>query len=256
VRLAIERHEFLPYFQPIVDLRSGRLAALEALLRWQHPERGIVLPECFIPQVEETTLINPVTQWVIGAVFADAGTWRSNGHRLRTSVNLSVHNLRDRMLLDLLKDSAARHGVEPAEIELEITESAVMSDPEYCIRLVAQLRDRGYRVSIDDFGKGHSSFGYLQKMRVSGLKIDQAFVTTLCENANNQKIVRSILHLADSMGHETVAEGVEDDGALALLREWGCDYAQGYRLHRPAPPSDLRRFLEARSATDAAASAR
>jgi len=158
-----------------------------------------------------------------------------------------VRNLRGGMLLDVLEKNTRRHGLEPAEIELEITESAVMSDPDYCIRLIALLRERGYRVSIDDFGVGQSSLSYLQKLRVSDLKIDQEFVKTLATDANNQKIVRSILHLATSMGLATVAEGVEDDETLALLREWGCDYAQGYAIHRPAPSADLLRFVDGRN---------
>lgn len=119
-------------------------------------------------------------------------------------------------------------------LELEITESAVMVDPDHCIRLISSLRDRGYGVAIDDFGVGHSSLAYLQKLRVSALKIDQEFVKTLASDSNNQKIVRSILHLAQSLGLETVAEGVENERSVALLREWGCDYAQGYGVHRTA----------------------
>ena len=144
----------------------------------------------------------------------------------------------------LLPENTRRHGLDPAEIDLEITESAVMSDPDYCIRLIAQLRERGYRISIDDFGVGQSSLSYLQKLRVSDLKIDQGFVKALPTDVNNQKIVRSILHLATSMGLATIAEGVEDDETLALLREWGCDYAQGYGIHRPAPSADLLRFVQ------------
>jgi diguanylate cyclase len=165
------------------------------------------------------------------------------------SVNLSVHNLRDHMLLDVLEQNARRHGLAPTDIDLEITESAVMIDPEHCIRLVTSLRERGYGVSIDDFGVGHSSLAYLQKLRVSALKIDQEFIKTLATDANNQKIVRSILHLAKSLGLETVAEGVEDEHAIALLREWGCDYGQGYGLHAPAPVQDLLRFIEERRRT-------
>ena len=121
-----------------------------------------------------------------------------------------------------------------------------MMDPDYCIRLISRLRDRGYGVSIDDFGVGHSSLAYLQKLRVSALKIDQEFVKMLASEPNNQKIVRAILHLASSLGLETVAEGVEDDRAFALLREWGCNYAQGFGVHRPAPSQDLLRFIEER----------
>jgi EAL domain-containing protein (putative c-di-GMP-specific phosphodiesterase class I) len=227
-------------------LASGEIAGTEALLRWKHPQRGMVPPSSFIPQVEETTLINSVTQVVVAAAFADAGSWRAAGHRLRVSVNLSVRNLRDHMLLDLLEQHARRNELDPGDIELEITESAVMVDPDHCIRLISALRDRGYGVAIDDFGVGHSSLAYLQKLRVSALKIDQEFVKTLASDSNNQKIVRSILHLARSLGLETVAEGVEDERSVALLREWGCEYAQGYGVHRPAPSKDLLHFIAER----------
>jgi diguanylate cyclase (GGDEF)-like protein len=241
---AIERNELVVWHQAKLKLSTGQIAGTEALLRWKHPERGMVPPGFFIPQAEETTLINPVTHVVIAAAFADAGAWRAGGHRLHVSVNLSVRNLRDRMLLDVLEQHARRNDLEPRDIELEITESAVMADPDFCIRLIAMLRERGYGVAIDDFGVGHSSLSYLQKLRVSTLKIDQEFVKTLASDANNQKIVQSIIHLAKSIGLETVAEGVEDDGALALLRAYGCDYGQGYGIHRPAPSQDFMRFLE------------
>jgi diguanylate cyclase (GGDEF)-like protein len=243
---AIDRGELQVWHQAKIALATGEVVGTEALLRWKHPERGIVPPGSFIPQVEETTLINSVTQVLIAAAFADAGGWRAAGHRLRVSINLSVRNLLDHMLLDILEQNARRQELEAKDIELEITESAVMVDPDYCIRLISSLRERGYGVSIDDFGTGHSSLAYLQKLRVSALKIDQAFVKTLASDANNQKIVRAILHLANSLGLETVAEGVEDQRAIALLREWGCDYAQGYGLHRPSPSQDLLRFIEDR----------
>jgi len=243
---AIERGELQVWHQAQIALATGDVAGTEALLRWKHPQRGMVPPGNFIPQVEETTLINSVTRVMIAAAFADAGSWRAAGHRLRVSVNLSVRNLRDHMLVEVLEQNARRNALEPADIDLEITESAVMVDPDHCIRLISLLRDRGYGVSIDDFGTGHSSLAYLQKLRVSALKIDQAFVKTLASDPNNQKIVRAILSLAKSLGLETVAEGVEDERAVTLLREWGCDYGQGYGLHRPAPSHDLLHFIEER----------
>jgi diguanylate cyclase (GGDEF)-like protein len=243
---AIARGELQVWHQAKVALATDEIAGTEALLRWHHPQRGIVSPGSFMPQVEETMLINSVTEVMIAAAFADAGSWRAAGHRLRVSVNLSVRNLRDSMLLDVLEQNARRNQLEPADIDLEITESAVMVDPDHCIQLVSLLRDRGYGVSIDDFGTGQSSLAYLQKLHASTLKIDQAFIKTLASDQNNQKIVRSILHLANSLGIATVAEGVEDQQAVALLREWGCDYGQGYALHRPAPSEEFLRFVEER----------
>lgn len=243
---AIANDELRVWHQAKIALATGEIAGTEALLRWQHPERGLVPPAAFVPQLEDTSLINPVTQWVINAACADAASWSAMGYRLNVSINLSVRNLRDRMLIDGLEESVRRHGLQPDQIELEITESAAMADVDYCVRLIALLRERGYAVSIDDFGMGQSSLGYLQKLRVSAIKIDQGFVKTLAEDPNNQKIVRAILQLSRSMGLATVAEGVEDEGALALLRDWGCDYAQGYGIHKPAPAADLLRFFASR----------
>jgi diguanylate cyclase (GGDEF)-like protein len=250
VPAAIRRGEFQVWHQAQLDLATGEIAGTEALLRWNHPTRGFVQPGSFIPQLEETMLINPVTHAVIDAAFGAAGAWRAAGYRLRVSVNLSVRNLLDRTLIEVLEQACRKHGLPPGDAELEITESAVMSDPEHCIRLIGKLRDRGYGVAIDDFGVGHSSLAYLQKLRVSTLKIDQEFVSTLATDHSNQKIVRSILHLAKSLGLQTVAEGVEDEQALDLLREWGCDQAQGYVIHRPAPAEEVSVMLAERLGRD------
>ena len=246
VPAAIRRGEFQVWHQAKLDLATGEIAGTEALLRWNHPSRGFVQPGSFIPPLEETMLINPVTHVVIDTAFAAAGAWRAAGYRLRVSVNLSVRNLLDRTLIEVLEEACRNHGLRPGDTELEITESAVMSDPEHCIRLVGELRDRGYGVAIDDFGVGHSSLGYLQKLRVSTLKIDQEFVGTLATDRSNQKIVRSILYLAESLDLQTVAEGVEDEQALDLLRGWGCDQAQGYAIHRPAPAEEVSLMLAER----------
>lgn len=245
---AIANGELQVWHQAKIAFATGQVAGTEALVRWKHPQRGMVPPGSFIPYAEETTLINPITHTVIAAAFADAGRWRAAGHKLFVAVNLSVRNLLDNTLLEVLEKNTRDNNLEPSDIELEVTESAVMADPDYCIRLISQLRDRGYGVAIDDFGTGHSSLAYLQKLRVSCLKIDQAFVKTLATDSNNQKIVQLILHLAKSLGLETVAEGIEDKDAAALLREWGCDYGQGYFFHRPAPSSELLRFIETHNA--------
>ncbi|HVK34084.1 MAG TPA: bifunctional diguanylate cyclase/phosphodiesterase [Microlunatus sp.] len=247
VPAAIRRGEFQVWHQAKLDLATGEIVGTEALLRWNHPSRGFVQPGSFIPPLEETMLINPVTHVVIDAAFAAAGAWRAAGYRLRVSVNLSVRNLLDRTLIEVLEEACRNHGLRPGDTELEITESAVMSDPEHCIRLVGELRDRGYGVAIDDFGVGHSSLSYLQKLRGSTLKIDREFVGTLATDRSNQKIVRSILNLAESLGLQTVAEGVEDVQALDLLREWGCDQAQGYAIHRPAPAEEVSLMLAERA---------
>jgi predicted signal transduction protein with EAL and GGDEF domain len=243
---ALAQGELQVWHQAQVALATGEVVGTEALLRWNHPQRGLVPPGLFIPQVEETMLIHPVTHAVIASAFADNAGWRTAGHAQRVAINLSVRNLRDPMLLEVLDANVQRCGLEPGEIELEITESAVMTDLDYGIRMISQLREHGYRVAIDDFGVGHSSLAYLQKMCVSSLKIDQAFIRPLASDPNNQKIVRAILVLAKSLGLETVAEGIEDPVAEQLLREWGCDYGQGYWIHRPAPALEFCGFLKTR----------
>jgi diguanylate cyclase len=241
---ALANNEFVLWHQAKFDVEKRQVVGTEALLRWRHPKRGLVPPGKFIPQVEETALINDLTYWVIDAALAETGAWMELGYTMGVAINLSVRNLRDRALIDRLHQATDRHCVSPEQVELEITESAVMHDHEHCRDLIARLRDRGYRVSIDDFGTGQSSLAYLKTLPVNALKIDQTFVKNLATDANDRKIVRSILRLAHSLDLDSVAEGVEDEAALALLRDWHCDYAQGFALHRPAPFPDLLAWIE------------
>lgn len=241
---AIAGNEFEIWHQAKFALASGKIWGTEALLRWPRGRNGPILPGKFIPQVEETALINHLTKWVIHNALQDESAWITRGHSMNIAINLSVRNLHDRALLETLHKTIMRYGLDPQKIELEITESAVIEDLEYCGQLISQLRDRGYRVSIDDFGIGHSSFAYLRKLPVSTLKIDQAFVKNLANNPSDQKIVHAIINLANSLNLETVAEGVEDEGALRLLQDWGCSYAQGFWLHKPEPYDKLLSWIE------------
>jgi predicted signal transduction protein with EAL and GGDEF domain len=247
---AIARGELLVWHQAKVRLSTNEVVGSEALVRWNHPQLGLVAPGLFIPQVEETMLIERVTRSVIATAFNDAASWHAEGYKQRVAVNISVRNLRDHGLLDAIDFNAKRCGLNADDIELEITESAVMMDVDHGIRVISELRERGYRVAIDDFGVGHSSLAYLQRMSASALKIDQVFIQGLATDINNQKIVRSILLLAKSLGLETVAEGIEDQASLSLLREWGCDYGQGFAIHRPVPEPEFRRFLRSRVAAE------
>jgi EAL domain-containing protein (putative c-di-GMP-specific phosphodiesterase class I)/GGDEF domain-containing protein len=249
---ALANNEFAVWHQAKLALATGRISSTEALLRWVHPQRGFIPPGAFIPRAEESTLIDDITRWVIGTALADKAAWTARGHSLQVAINLSVRNLHEGSLLDTLDETVTRHRIDPQEVELEITESAVMGDIEYCVKLIKRLRDHGYRVSIDDFGTGHSSLAYLKKLPVNALKIDQAFIRGLTHDASDQKIVRTILELAGSLHLESVAEGVEDQKTLALLREWGCNYAQGFAVHRPSPPDQLVAWIERISVTPAA----
>ena len=245
---ALVNRELQIWHQAKRRLSDGRIVGTEALLRWKHPERGLIPPGSFIPQAEETALINPLTRWVIEAALADSVALRKSGHPLEISVNLSVRNLRDPALIQTLTECTRKLGIAPHDIGLEITESAVMDDFDYCSALMKRLRDTGFGVSIDDFGTGHSSLAYLRRLPISTLKIDQTFVKTLAVDPHNQKIVETILHLAHALGLETVAEGIEDVRSLALLRQWGCDYAQGFAIHKPAPLLQLITWLESDTA--------
>jgi diguanylate cyclase len=244
ISASLANKEFAVWHQAKLHLRTGRIAGTEALLRWRHPQRGFIPPGAFIPQAEKTPLIDDLTNWVIGAALADQAAWRAKGHCLGVAVNVSVHNLHERSLLETLHETVTRYSIDPQTVELEITESAVMDDFDYCTTLMRRLRDVGYRVSIDDFGTGHSSLAYLKKLPVCALKVDQAFIRELARDESDQKIVRTVLELARSLNLESIAEGVEDEEALKLLRDWGCDYAQGYAVHRPAPCADFLAWLD------------
>jgi diguanylate cyclase len=241
---ALAHDEFVIWHQAKISLATGEVCGSEALLRWRHPEHGLVLPGDFIPQAEKSVLINDLTEWVIKAALADMAAWKARGHTLGVAINLSVRNLRDRTLFETLDEMVARYAIDPRLVELEITESAVMDDFDFCAQFVSRLRERGYRISIDDFGVGHSSLAYLKNLPVSALKIDQSFVKRLAYDADDQKIVRTILGLAKAMDLETVAEGIEDARALALLRDWGCTFGQGFYIHRPTPYVEFLTWME------------
>ena len=247
IPFALANDQFVVWHQAKLALATGKITGTEALLRWIHPQRGFISPDAFIPQAEQTPLIDGITRWVIGAALAHKAAWAARGYSLGVAINLSVHNLHQRSLLDTLHELVTRHGIDPQQVELEITETAVMDDFEHCAALMGRLRNHGYRVSIDDFGTGHSSLAYLKKLPVCALKIDKAFVRGLARDTSGKKIVRTILDLARSLDLESVAEGVEDEKTLALLRDWRCDYAQGFVVHRPSPYDELLAWLHSNS---------
>jgi predicted signal transduction protein with EAL and GGDEF domain len=243
---AIANREFCVWHQAKLSLPTRQLCGTEALVRWTHRQHGTVLPDAFIPQAEDTALINQLTHCIIDAVLADLAAWSAQGQAMDIAFNMSVQNLHCPALLAHLYDTTLALGLDPQRIEIEITESAVMSDFEVCRTQIARLRDQGYRVAVDDFGTGHASLSYLRMLPVTTLKIDRSFVKQLATSESDRKIVRAILDLARSFDLRTVAEGVEDLAALNLLCDWGCDYAQGFALHRPAPYADLMKWAEAR----------
>jgi predicted signal transduction protein with EAL and GGDEF domain len=244
LRTAIEREQLLLHFQPKLDLGSGQLAGVEALVRWQHPERGLVPPDEFILLAEQTGLIKPLTQWVLAAGLRQCRAWREQGFDVPMAVNLSMRDLHDPRLPALLAALLDSSGIAPAWLCLEITESAAMADPDQTLQILARLRQLGVGLAIDDFGTGYSSLSYLKRLPVQELKIDRGFVREIARNEDDLAIVRATIELGHSMGLEVVAEGVEDEAGWRLLDTLGCDLAQGYYMSRPLPAPALLPWLQ------------
>jgi PAS domain S-box-containing protein/diguanylate cyclase (GGDEF)-like protein len=243
LRRAIEREELVLHYQPQVDLASGRIVGAEALLRWRHPERGMVSPGVFIPLAEETGLIVPMGDWVLSAACRQQCAWREAGLPLvPVSVNLSAHQFDDRIVATVGR-VLEQYGVEPHLLELELTESASMADADKSCALLAQLKNMGVSLSIDDFGTGFSNLTYLKRFPVDKLKLDQSFVADILKSGDDLAIPRAVIAMAHGLRLTVVAEGVETAGQLAVLAEHGCDMMQGYYFSRPLPAEDFGRML-------------
>jgi diguanylate cyclase (GGDEF)-like protein len=247
VRPALERGEFVLHYQPKLDLRSGRVTGVEALLRWRHPERGMIPPLQFISLIEQTALVGPVTLHVIDQALAQQSRWRAAGLHLEMSVNLSARNLHDPELPGQIDVLLRRHGTPATALTVEVTESAAMADPERAVAVLGALRERGVGVSIDDFGSGHASIAYLTTLPGSELKIDRSFVTGMCESPRDEAIVRSTIDLARHLELRVVAEGIETPEVSERLAAMGCDAGQGYLISRPVPAEELTVWLRARA---------
>jgi len=232
---ALDQGNFVLYLQPQVDLATGRLIGAEALTRWFDTELGQVPPSEFIPIAEESGLIGPMTEWLIERCFQECARWRVAGLELHLSINLSAMTLLSPSLMPNLRKLMELHGVSASAINLEITESCFISSPERSLEVLRQLRAMGFMLSIDDFGTGFSSLSYLKDMPLTELKVDQAFVRNLVQQAGDQAIVSSTINLAHNLGLVVVAEGIEDEPTAQWLREHGCNIAQGYWYARPMP---------------------
>jgi diguanylate cyclase (GGDEF)-like protein/PAS domain S-box-containing protein len=245
LRRALERNEFCLHYQPKLDLASGEVVAAEALIRWQHPELGMVPPLDFIGLAEETGLILPIGRWVLEAAASQMRRWQQEGRRrLRLSVNLSVRQFRDPGLFAAVRAALDRAGLDWPWLELEITESMLMGDTETSTHLLRELKGLGVSISVDDFGTGYSSLSYLTRLPLDLLKVDRSFVRDLLTDASSQAVTRAIVHLAHSLGLRVVAEGVESGPQLQFLRDNGCDEVQGYLLSVPLPAQEFgTRFL-------------
>jgi diguanylate cyclase (GGDEF)-like protein len=240
---ALAHDELVLHFQPKLCLATGRPVGAEALVRWQHPTRGLLMPADFVPLAEHTGLIHDLTLWVLERALDQCRRWRDEGLELQVAVNLSAANLLDARLPNDVARLIVAAGVPPSALALEITESVAMTDPTRAREVLGVLRSMRISLSVDDYGTGHASLAYLGRLPVTELKIDRAFVTDLARDATSAAIVRSTVELAHNLGLKVVAEGVEDDVALERLRAHGCDLAQGFLLSRPLPGEQLTGWL-------------
>jgi diguanylate cyclase (GGDEF)-like protein/PAS domain S-box-containing protein len=249
LRRAFERDELRLHYQPKYRLSTGHLEGAEALLRWDLPERGLVFPNDFVPLAEETNLILQLGDWVLNRVCADYRVWqRSVPSPCRVSLNLSLRQLQQRRFLDQVRDTFRAHGVSPTSLELEITETTLMEDPERTVRILDALYGMGLHLAIDDFGTGYSSLSALQQFPISTLKIDQSFVRDVAIDRDDAAIVDAIIQMAHSLKLDVVAEGVETEAQLEFLRKHGCDYAQGHLFGDPVTADEFCELLIAEEA--------
>lgn len=246
LRRALERKELELYYQPRIDVRTGAAVGCEALLRWNHPERGLLLPERFIALAEETGLIVPIGEWVLRTACARACAWQKRKSApISVSVNLSSRQFKQEALASAVAAALEESGLDPRLLEMELTESLVMHDTEAAIHMLTRLREIGVELSVDDFGTGYSSLSYLTRLPISALKIDQSFVHDVKQrNAPDEGIVaQAIISLGHNLKLKVVAEGVETDAQFEFLKKHGCDEVQGFRFGKPVPAEEFERFL-------------
>jgi diguanylate cyclase (GGDEF)-like protein len=245
LRRALEQREFVLHYQPQVELATGHIVGVEALLRWRCPERGLVSPEQFIPLAEESGLVVPLGEWVLRKACAQARIWRDTGYPpLRVAVNFSACQFRQKNLVDLVKAVLDENELPPEYLEVEITESTLMQDTATSLRTLQELRACGISISLDDFGTGYSSLSYLKRFPVDALKIDRSFVCDIPQDADDVAINSAIIAMAAKLNIRVIAEGVETLEQLDFLRSEGCALVQGYYLQRPASAQDLAAMLK------------
>lgn len=245
MRLALVRGEFELHYQPKVDLDSGGMAGMEALIRWRHPELGMISPARFIPLAEETGLIVAIGEWVVRTACIQIQAWQTAGlSPVSVAVNLSARQFWYGGIVGLLQGIVAETGINPHLIELEVTESSIMRDLDATVEALFELRELGCSVSIDDFGTGYSSLGYLRRLPLNKLKIDRSFIKDITQDPTAALLTREIINIAHALGLVVIAEGVEHEAELAFLSQNGCDQIQGYYFSRPLPVADIRKLLE------------
>jgi diguanylate cyclase (GGDEF)-like protein/PAS domain S-box-containing protein len=244
LRRAVHREQLVVHYQPIVSLRDGQVTGFEALLRWNHPQRGLVFPREFIPLAEETGLISPIGEWVLTTVCAQLKAWQDGSlSDFRIALNLSPRQFEQQKLRDLIQKILTNFGVRPESLELEITESTMIDDLELGAKTLQELSSMGLRIVVDDFGTGASSLNYLKRLPIAALKIDQSFVQDIASSADDAAITKAIIHLAHSLKLRVVAEGVETIEQAELLRAQGCDEMQGFLFSPAVPAADVQKLV-------------
>jgi diguanylate cyclase (GGDEF)-like protein/PAS domain S-box-containing protein len=244
LNMAIRENQFVLHYQPKIDIRTRELIGFEALVRWQHPEIGLIMPNDFIPFAEISDSIFRLTEHVVDMALNQQKIWRDQGKNYSVAVNLSARSLHDSQCLVTLQETLSKYGSDPRLLELEITETMLMKDPEHAITILSQLSEIGIQLSVDDFGTGYSSLSYLKRLPINALKIDRTFVKDMVENEQDRIIVQSTIGLAQNLGLRVIAEGVEDEDSLQHLNEMACDQAQGYHICRPLPWDKLAEWIE------------
>ena len=248
LRRALERDEFILYYQPKMDIASRQVTSVEALLRWLHPQEGMILPGRFIPQAEETGLIIPIGEWVLRTACQQIKEWQAKGHpSIRVAVNVSASQFKRQNLAETVTGILEETGISPLFLELELTESAIMQNIDSSVEILNSLKAMGIQISIDDFGTGYSSLSYLRRFPIDYIKIDRSFIVNFTSNSDDRAIVTAIIAMARSLGLKIIAEGVETEEQLAILSELGCHEMQGYLYSKPLPPSLLFKFLRVNS---------
>jgi EAL domain-containing protein (putative c-di-GMP-specific phosphodiesterase class I) len=244
LRRAIDHGEFLLHYQPKVELQGGTICGFEALLRWQHPEKGLVPPLEFIPVLEDTGLIVPVGEWVMREACTQIKAWQEAGLAVQpVAVNLSARQFQQKGLEDTVRDMLEESRIDPSLLQFEITESLLMKDPEAAARTLQGLKDSGVKLSVDDFGTGYSSLSYLKRFPIEALKIDRAFIRDVTIDPDDAAITLAIIGLAHSLKLNVIAEGVETEEQLEFLQAHGCDEMQGYLFSQPVGADECARML-------------
>jgi EAL domain-containing protein (putative c-di-GMP-specific phosphodiesterase class I) len=243
LREALARDELFLLYQPTIDLQTQHVVGVEALIRWRHPARGVIPPDTFIPLAEETGLIVPIGRLVLAEACKQAAVWHDESHSVQVSVNVSARQLDHNNLLEDVQGALADSDLEPSTLTLKITETALMRDADSTAQQLKKLKALGVQIAIDDFGTGYSSLAYLSQFPVDVLKIDRTFVTRLTDSADSRALAHTLIQLVKTLGLETLAEGIEEQAQLEILKHERCDLGQGYLFARPLSPEDIQSYL-------------